>query len=53
MPAELMSGVSQRKNGVTKRDVLSADITSVEALKINSIQPSTGSQYLTNRDFIL
>src|SRR5260370_15046926 len=47
-----MSGLNQRKNGTTNRDVCSADITSVEPTKITPSQMKGGSQYL-RKDFIV
>ncbi len=41
-----IAGFSQRKNGVKKREVCSADIKSVEPKNISVIQRTTGSQDL-------
>src|ERR1035437_7163094 len=42
-------GISQRRKGSIKRDVLAADPTSVDNKKVKLIHTSTGSQYLRNR----
>jgi len=39
------SGLSQSKNGMRKREVCSADIRSVEPIKMKPSQIKTGSQY--------
>ncbi|MEP6709725.1 MAG: hypothetical protein ABJB32_06290 [Verrucomicrobiota bacterium] len=44
--ASEISGLSQRSKGVMKREVCSADIKSVEPMKITPNQTNTGSQYL-------
>src|SRR6266403_712400 len=43
-----MCGSSQRRNGTRKREVCSADKTSVEPIKITPSQMATGNQYLRN-----
>ena len=43
-----MSGLNQRSNGPMIRDVCSADIKSVEPIKISPSQTNTGSQYFRN-----
>jgi hypothetical protein len=43
-----ISGANQRRNGPMKREVCSADIKSVEPIKMKAIQSRTGSQYLMN-----
>jgi hypothetical protein len=51
--ASAMSGTNQRRNGPMNREVRSADIQSVDAMKMKTIQTTTGSQYLmNNRSFI-
>ncbi len=39
-------GISQRRKGTRNRDVCSADIASVDAEKMKSIQTMSGTQYL-------
>src|SRR5688572_3614570 len=46
MVASVMAGANQRRNGPMKREVCSADIKSVEPMKMKPIQSRTGSQYL-------
>src|ERR1041385_5547254 len=46
MAADEISGINQRRKGVIKREVCSADIKSVEPRKISAIQSTTGSQDL-------
>ena len=48
MVAMEICGSSQRKNGTRKRDVCSADIRSVEPIKMRLNQRRSGSQYLRN-----
>ena len=45
-----MSGLSQRSNGVKYREVCSADMRSVEPMKMNAIQSATGSQDLSRSE---
>ena len=48
MAAVEISGLNQRKTGPMKREVCSADIRSVDPMKINPSQIKTGSQYFKN-----
>ena len=43
-----MSGLNHRRIGPITRDVCSADIKSVEPMKINPSQTKSGNQYLRN-----
>jgi hypothetical protein len=44
-----ISGLSHRKNGTINREVCSADIRSLESMKITTSQISNGSQYFRKR----
>jgi len=46
--AQVISGLSHRKNGTRKREVCSAESTSVDPRKMSAIQITAGIQYLTN-----
>src|SRR5437868_15342964 len=48
MVAMEICGSSQRKNGIRKREVCSAESTPVEPMKITPSQVSRGNQYLRN-----
>src|SRR6266403_3878234 len=48
MVAAETSGTNQRRNGAINRDVCSADIKSVEPMKMKIIQSRTGSQNFRN-----
>ena len=51
--ASEMCGSSQRRNGTRKREVCSADKTSVEPIKIRPSQITTGNQYLKNARIVV